>query len=174
MGDPVPRDQVDRILDQWRAEEPELDASPMGVAGRLQRSARLLDRGISELFATHDLQLWEFDLLATLLRSGSPYELTAGALGGTSMVTSGAITNRVDRLVDRGFVERRTDPRNRRSVLINLTPAGYETVRAAVFDHVANEARLLSPLDADEQKQLATLLRKLLIGMGDTPADAET
>ena len=165
-----PQDQVDRILAQWRAEEPGLDASPMGVIGRLQRASRLLERGIAQGFADHGLQLWEFDLLATLLRSGAPYRLSAGALCETSMVTSGAMTNRVDRLVVRGLVDRRTDPANRRSVLITLTNAGYEVVRRAVFDHVDNEARLLEQLDADEQAALAVLLRKLLVALGDTPA----
>lgn len=160
-------DSVDRVLEQWAAERPGLDASPMGVVGRVQRASRLLDRGIGDRLAAHGLQLWEFDILATLLRSGPPYRLSAGALVGASMVTSGAITNRIDRLVARGLVDRETDPDNRRSVRITLTDAGRELVDAALTDHVANETDLLSGLTEKEQTQLADLLRKLLVHLGD-------
>lgn len=160
-------DSVDRVLEQWAAERPKLDASPMGVVGRVQRACRLLDRGVSDRLSAHGLQLWEFDILATLLRSGPPYRLSAGALVGASMVTSGAITNRIDRLVARGLVSRETDPDNRRSVRITLTDAGRELVDTALTDHVANESELLSGLTATEQAQLAGLLRKLLVHLGD-------
>lgn len=162
-------DSVDRVLEQWAAERPKLDASPMGVVGRVQRACRMLDRGISDRLAAHGLQLWEFDILATLLRSGPPYRLSAGALVGASMVTSGAITNRIDRLVARGLVSRETDPDNRRSVRITLTDAGRELVDTALADHVANESDLLAGLTPKEQTQLAGLLRKLLVHLGDRP-----
>ncbi|MEV4621508.1 MarR family winged helix-turn-helix transcriptional regulator [Asanoa sp. NPDC049573] len=162
-------DNVDRLLDQWRAERPDLDASPMGVVGRVQRASRLLERRLSDHFAARDLQLWEFDILATLLRSGPPYRLTAGDLAASSMITSGAITNRIDRLVARGLVSRETDPANRRSVLITLTGAGHDLVDQAMADHVANESRLIGALGPREQKQLADLLRTLLTALGDTP-----
>ncbi|MCF0091890.1 MarR family winged helix-turn-helix transcriptional regulator [Micromonospora sp. MH99] len=165
-------DSLDRILDQWRAERPDLDASPMGVVGRIQRASRLLERGLSEHFATRGLQTWEFDLLATLLRSGPPYRLTAGDLAATSMITSGAITNRIDRLEARSLVSRETDPTNRRSVLVTLTDRGREVVDQAMADHVANEARLIGALRPDEQEQLAGLLRTMLTALGDTPTDA--
>jgi DNA-binding MarR family transcriptional regulator len=167
----VTRDHLDMVLAQWAAETPELDATPMGVVGRLQRASRLLDKAIADRFADHGLQLWEFDLLATLLRSGAPYELTAGRLGELSMVTSGAITNRVDRLVQRGLVDRRTDPDNRRSVLISLTESGNEAVRGALVDHVDNEKQLLAVLGPRERTQLAGLLRTLLVGLGDVPQE---
>ncbi|MET9887034.1 MarR family transcriptional regulator [Streptomyces sp. NPDC006430] len=162
-------DQMDRILAQWQAEEPDLDVTPMGIVGRLQRASRLLERSISDCFAEHDLQLWEFDIIATLLRSGPPYRLTVGALGETAMVTSGAITNRLDRLATRGLIDRQTDPSNRRSVLITLTDTGRALVRPALLDHLQNEARLLSSLDTAEQDQLGHLLRKLLLDLGDRP-----
>lgn len=162
-------DSVDRVLEQWRAERPDLDVSPMGVVGRIQRASRLLERALTELFARHDLQLWEFDVLATLRRSGPPYRLTAGALSNTSMVTAGAITNRIDRLVTRGLVSRETDSHHRRSVLITLTDTGRALVDEVLDHHVANETRLLSPLGDTEQQQLAALLRTLLIGLGDQP-----
>ena len=160
-------DHVDRVLEQWRAEWPDLEASPMGVVGRIQRASRLLERGLSEHFASHDLQLWEFDILATLRRSGPPYRLTAGALSDSSMVTSGAITNRVDRLEARGLVTRETDRSNRRFVAITLTEMGWNVIDKILAQHVANEAHLLASLSADEQQQLAALLRTLLIGLGD-------
>ncbi|MFJ7420698.1 MarR family winged helix-turn-helix transcriptional regulator [Streptomyces uncialis] len=162
-------DNVDRVLEQWRTEKPGLDASPMGVVGRVQRAARLLERELADHFATHGLQLWEFDILATLLRSGSPYRLTAGALSTASMITSGAMTNRLNRLVARELVTRETDPDNRRSLLITLTEEGHRTVEAALEGHVANEARLLTGLSGPDQGRLADLLRELLTGLGDVP-----
>lgn len=162
-------DHVDRVLRQWRAERPDLEAAPMGVIGRIQRASRLLERGLSENFARHGLQLWEFDILGTLRRSGPPYRLTAGALSDSSMVTSGAITNRIDRLVAKGLVTRETDPGNRRSVVITLTESGWALIEDVVVHHVTFEERLLACLNAEEQQQLATLLRTLLVGLGDVP-----
>lgn len=162
-------DHVDRVLEQWRAERPDLDVAPMGVVGRISRAARSLEREIRGAFDLHGLQPGEFDILATLRRSGAPYQLTPGGLVATSMVTSGAITNRVDRLEAKGLVTRETDPTNRRSVLITLTDRGRSLVDEVVVDHLANERRLLAPLTEREQDQLAALLRKLLTGLGDAP-----
>ncbi|MCW2877802.1 MAG: MarR family transcriptional regulator [Sphaerisporangium sp.] len=164
-------DSLDRVLEQWRAERPDIDARPMGVVGRIQRASRLLERGLSKHFAAYDLQLWEFDILATLLRSGAPYRLTAGTLSRASMITSGAMTNRIQRLVAKGLVNRETDPANLRSVLITLTDRGRELVGQALSDHVDNEARLLDSLSPDDQEHLAGLLRKLLTDLGDLPPD---
>ncbi|GLW07189.1 MarR family transcriptional regulator [Microtetraspora sp. NBRC 13810] len=166
------RDNVDRVLDQWKAERPDIDAAPMGVVGRISRAARLLGLELRDHFATHGLQPWEFDILATLRRSGSPYRLTAGDLVESSMVTSGAITNRIDRLAARGLVTRETDPANRRSVLITLTGEGLRLVDAVVAAHVDFERNLLAPLAPEQRDQLAGLLRTLLAGLGDTPAQA--
>lgn len=161
-------DHVDWLMTQWRAERPDVDISPMGVVGRVKRASRLLERGQAEYFATLDLQSWEFDILATLRRAGAPYQLTAGGLVEASMVTSGAITNRIDRLAARELVTRATDPANRRSVLITLTERGRELIDAALAGHVENEARLLAVLDPAQREQLAALLRTLLVGLGDT------
>ncbi|WCB96719.1 hypothetical protein DSM104299_05485 [Baekduia alba] len=166
-------DNVDRVLEQWRAERPDVEASPMGVIGRVQRASRLLDRALSDNFANHGLQLWEFDILATLRRSGPPFRLTAGALSASSMVTSGAITNRIDRLVARGLVTRETDPHNRRSVVITLAASGQTLIDDALVQHVAHEETLLASLSAKQQQQLAALLRTLLTGLGDVPAQPE-
>src|SRR4051794_39223488 len=102
----APTDAVDAITAAWGRERPELDARPMGIVGRISRLSRLLDKELKDFFAEHGLEFWEFDVLATLRRSGAPYELSAGALLKTAMVTSGAITNRVDRLEAKGLLER--------------------------------------------------------------------
>ncbi|MFI9582957.1 MarR family winged helix-turn-helix transcriptional regulator [Streptomyces sp. NPDC052236] len=165
-------DNVDWRLNQWRTERPDIDPTPMGVVARIQRACRLLERELRDHFATHDLQLWEFDMLGTLRRSGQPYRLTAGQLVESSMVTSGAITNRIDRLVAKGLVTREVDPLNRRSVLITLTERGRELIDGIVVDHVDLEAKLLSRLSGRDQEQLAGLLRKLLTSLGDySPAN---
>ncbi|MGI5171619.1 MarR family winged helix-turn-helix transcriptional regulator [Spirillospora sp. CA-253888] len=166
-------DNVDRVLRQWRAERPDLDASPMGVVGRIQRASRRLERGLTENFARHGLQLWEFDILGTLRRSGPPYRLSAGALSDSSMVTSGAITNRIDRLVAKGLVTRETDPDNRRSVVITLTESGWKLIEDVLDHHVTYEEQLLDCLNEQEQEQLAGLLRTLLVRLGDVPKDGD-
>lgn len=163
-------DNVDRLLKQWQAERPDIDASPMGVVGRIQRACRLMERRLREHFATHGLQLWEFDILATLRRSGPPYRLTAGELVQTTMVTSGAVTNRIDRLVAKELVTREVDPANRRSVLIALTEQGRDLIDEIVVHHVHHERTLLQALGPDEQEQLAALLRRLLTDLGDVPS----
>ncbi|MGW1990820.1 MarR family winged helix-turn-helix transcriptional regulator [Embleya sp. NPDC001921] len=160
-------DNVDWRMDQWRVERPDIDPTPMGVVSRIQRACRLLERELRDHFATHDLQLWEFDILGTLRRSGQPYRLTAKQLVESSMVTSGAITNRIDRLVAREMVTRELDPLNRRSVLITLTDRGRELIDGVVVDHVDLEARLLAKLSAGDQERLAGLLRQLLNSLGD-------
>jgi DNA-binding MarR family transcriptional regulator len=165
---PEDADAVDAILSQWGAVRPDLDPAPMGVVGRLSRAARLLERGLAPVFAEHGLQSGEFDILATLRRAAGTQGMGAGALASSAMVTSGAITNRVDRLVAKGLVTRDLDATNRRAVRIALTPAGRQLDDEAVVQHVANEKRLLGVLDADDQEQLAALLKRLLVGMGDT------
>ncbi|WP_234335016.1 MarR family winged helix-turn-helix transcriptional regulator [Streptomyces sp. NRRL S-118] len=165
------QDNVDRRLDQWRIERPDIDTTAMGVVARIQRACRLLERELRDHFATHDMQLWEFDILGTLLRSGPPYRLTAGQLVESAMVTSGAITNRIDRLVARELVTREVDPQNRRSVLVTLTESGRELVNGVVVHHADLETKLLSKLSRRDQDELAGLLRKLLIGLGDCSPD---
>ncbi|MGY0230692.1 MarR family winged helix-turn-helix transcriptional regulator [Longispora urticae] len=160
---------VDGFLEQWRRERPDLDPAPMGIIGRVARLNALLDRELKQFFAGHGLEFWEFDVLATLRRSGAPHELTMGALLDHMMVTSGAITNRIDRMAARGFVERRADPADRRSVRVGLTDEGYRKVNTVISDHLDNERRILATLSGSEQAELAVLLRSLLIGLGDAP-----
>jgi DNA-binding MarR family transcriptional regulator len=159
------RDAVDDIIDQWRRERPDLEVSPMGVIGRLGRLNAIGERRIAAGFAAHGLNLGEFDVLATLRRAGAPYRLTPTQLTRTLMLSSGAMTNRIDRLEESGLVERRDDPDDRRGILVGLTRAGRERIDAAVTDHVANEAGLLSALTKSEQLELSALLRKLLLAL---------
>lgn len=161
-------DAVDEIIAMWAREKPELDAAPMGIVGRISRLSRVLDKELKDFFAGHGLEFWEFDVLATLRRSGAPYELSPGALLRTAMVTSGAITNRVDRMEAKGLVERLRDPDDRRGVRIRLTAAGLELIDELVPLHLANERRLLAVLADDDRATLTDLLRTLAAGLGDT------
>ncbi|WP_144755935.1 MarR family winged helix-turn-helix transcriptional regulator [Curtobacterium pusillum] len=160
-------DAVDRVLAQWAKERPELDVSPMALIGRISRAEAILDRRIAAVLAEHDLLPGEFDLLAALRRAGTPHRLTVGEILASTMVTSGAITNRLNRLVVKGLVTRETDPANRRSVIVALTPQGLAAVNDALVSHVENERQLLAALDDDERSQMIGLLRKFLEGLGD-------
>ncbi|MBD0669889.1 MarR family winged helix-turn-helix transcriptional regulator [Streptomyces sp. CBMA156] len=162
------RDTVDDIVEQWARARPDLDSGPMALVGRLRRLNVRVDNALREYFTRCGLDSSEFDVLATLRRSGEPYELNARALLKSAMVTSGAITNRVDRLSAKGLVERNPCPTDRRAVLVRLTPAGKELIDGAMDGHVRNEERILSALDEDERARLDALLRKLLVAHGDT------
>lgn len=162
-------DAVDRILEQWRAVRPGLDVAPIGIVGRVSRLSRLIERQLGQNFARHDLQDWMYDVLATLRRTGEPYQLTAGDLVARTMVTTGAMTNRIDRLEALGFVERRPGE-DRRTVLVALTDAGRAKVDEVAEGHLTVERDLLSALSPKQQDQLARLLRALLVDLGDTPA----
>jgi DNA-binding MarR family transcriptional regulator len=166
------QDAVDRIAGQWNAVRPDVDISPVGIVGRVSRLSRLVDRRLAANFARFGIENWMYDVLATLRRSGEPYELTAGDLVRQSMVTTGAITNRIDRLEARGLVERaRTD--DRRKVIVRLTPKGRDLVEEVVGDHLATEQEILAGLSPRQQRELAHLLRLTLLHLGDRadPAD---
>ncbi|WP_028924005.1 MarR family winged helix-turn-helix transcriptional regulator [Pseudonocardia acaciae] len=154
-------DDVDRIVGQWRRERPDLDASPMHVVGRITRLSLSLDELLRQVFGRYDLGRGEFDVLGTLRRSGAPYELTAGELSGSTMVTSGAVTKRVDRLERAGLVSRRAADEDGRGRLIKLTDRGLELVNTVIEHHVANETKILSGLTDEERDTLVRLLRKL-------------
>ncbi|SNR46208.1 MarR family winged helix-turn-helix transcriptional regulator [Blastococcus mobilis] len=168
------RDRVSDYLEQWRRERPDLDPAPMGVVGRLSRASELISRTTRAYFADHGLQAGEFDVLATLRRSGAPFTLTPGQLAESTMVSSAAITNRLSRLEDKGLLVRRTDPSNRRNVLVALTDDGLALVDDIVEGHLENERRLLTPLAPEEQEQLAVLLARFLAGSGDGSHEAGT
>jgi DNA-binding MarR family transcriptional regulator len=155
-------DEVDRLVQAWQRERPDLDITPMEVLSRITRLARHLDRARGQAFAAHDLETWEFDVLAALRRSGKPYELSPGRLLRETLVTSGTMTNRVDRLAARGLVRRAPDPADRRGVLVQLTDAGRARVDDALSALLTNERALLAGLGGTDRKRLAGLLRSLV------------
>jgi DNA-binding MarR family transcriptional regulator len=158
----VPADEVDRIVDAWRRERPDLDVGPLQVLSRVSRLARHLDLTRGSAFAKHDLEGWGFEVLSALRRAGAPYELSPGQLVAQMLVTSGTMTNRVDRLAARGLVGRGPDPSDRRGVKVTLTALGREVVDAAMADLLDRERILLNELPPDEREHLAELLRRLL------------
>jgi DNA-binding MarR family transcriptional regulator len=161
------RDEVDSLVAAWERERPELDVTPMQVLSRVSRLARHLDRRRSIAFAAHRLESWEFDVLAALRRAGPPYQLSPGRLIRETMVTSGTMTNRVDRLAARGLVGRTEHPGDRRGVLVTLTAEGRATVDAALEDLLIAEQQILAGLSTDQQRQLALWLRSLLLPYDD-------
>lgn len=157
-------DEVDRIVAAWRRERPDVDVSPLEVLSRVSRLARHLDRERRQAFAAHDLEQWSFDVLAALRRDGPPYELTPGTLLRRNLVSSGAMTNRLDRLERAELVRRRQDPGDRRGVLVRLTPAGKRRVDGCLSDLVKRERVFVARLSTAEQRSLADLLRNMLLG----------
>jgi DNA-binding MarR family transcriptional regulator len=155
-------DDVDRIVDAWRRERPDLDVEPLHVLSRISRLARRLDLDRVQAFAQHDLEGWEFDVLSALRRAGDPYELSPGQLVRQTLVTSGTMTNRVDRLERRGLVERSPSPTDRRGVIVRLTDEGARTVDAAMADLLTRERSLLGELSGRDRSDLADKLRRLL------------
>jgi DNA-binding MarR family transcriptional regulator len=161
-------DHVDLVLAQWASERPDLDVSPMGVIGRLLRLSRALDAELDRTFRQHGLDRAAFDVLATLRRAGTPNRLTPTELMRASMVTSGAITQRLDRLESRGLVERSRSEHDGRVVHVTLTDVGHALIDRALPDHLANEDRLLAVLTNPQRKALTDSLRRLLESLGDT------
>lgn len=166
-------DRAGTAAAQWRRERPDLDPFPMEVLGRLWEAGQVISRDhIQPLFTAHGLQAGEFDVLATLRRAGAPYALTPTALYEVLMVSSGGMTNRIDRLEKAGFIARRKHPTDRRGTLVELTPAGLALIDHLLEVHVANERAVLAALSGPEQKQLNALLAKLLAGLAAQPAKA--
>lgn len=160
-GDPDRPDHLDhvaRIQAQWARERPDVDTSPMGIVGRLHRVADALHAELRPVFAEAGLSDGEFDLLATLRRAGAPYELTPTQIAASTMVTSGAVTKRVDRLAAAGLVERAPSREDGRSRRVRLTERGRALVDELLPRHVANEERLLAALPADDRARLQHLL----------------
>jgi DNA-binding MarR family transcriptional regulator len=161
------RDEVDELVEAWARERADLDLAPVAVFSRISRLAHHLDRERRAAFTAHDIESWEFDVLAALRRAGAPYELSPGRLLRETLVTSGTMTNRVDRLASRGLVERHPDPSDRRGVLVRLTPEGKDAVDGAFGALLDAERVLLAGLSAADQKALAGLLRRLLLPYAD-------
>ena len=167
----TPQDALDRILDQWRRERPDLDCSPMGIIGRISQVQREVHLAQRATFARHGLDVPSFDVLAALRRAGPPYQLTPTALMRTALVTSGAITQRLDRLEERGLITRQRSRDDGRAVVVSLTDAGREALDAALPEHLDTERKLLEGLSDDDREQLAGLLRRFLLGLGRVPPE---
>src|SRR3954454_10838154 len=164
------RDEVDELLEAWGRERDELDLAPVAVFSRVSRLARRLELARRDAYATHGIEQWEFDVLAALRRAGAPYELSPGRLLRETLVTSGTMTNRVDRLSARGLVERYPDPDDRRGVIVRLTGEGRTAVDGAFTALLDAERALLEVLPERDRKRLASLLRGLLAAFAD-PAE---
>jgi DNA-binding MarR family transcriptional regulator len=158
-----PIDEVDVLVDAWRRERPDLDVAPLEVLSRVSRLARHLDLARREAFEAHDLEPWEFDVLAALRREGAPYTLSPGRLLQVTLVTSGTMTNRIDRLEAKGLVARVPDPKDGRGVQVVLTEAGRRRVDDALTDLLAHERAILSALPSADRDELADLLRRLTV-----------
>jgi DNA-binding MarR family transcriptional regulator len=164
---PAPlRDEVDRLVEAWQRERPDLDVSPMQVLSRVTRLARHLDRQRSAAFADSGLESWEFDVLAALRRAGPEHRLSPGQLLRETMVTSGTMTNRVDRLAARGLVTRDPHPEDRRAVLVVLTDQGRAAVDGAFADLMNAEQQILANLDPAHREAVTVALRELLAPYG--------
>lgn len=161
-------DAVDRVVADWGKVRPDLDVWPTHIIGRIKRMGRRLELEMKDFFARHGLEHWEFDVLSTLRRSGGPDGLTAGDLIKATMVTSGAITNRIDRMAAKDLVRRAPDAKDRRTIRIQLTDHGQEVVDELMPLHVDNEIRLLAGMDRAELDQLGDLLRRLAESLNDT------
>jgi DNA-binding MarR family transcriptional regulator len=161
------QDHVDHILKQWAAVRPELDVSPMGIIGRMSRLSRFLERSIATVLSDHGLNEPQFAVLAALRRAGPPHCLSPTDLYNALLVSSGAMTNRLDRLAAAGLVRRVPDPTDGRSLLVQLTRKGQKVIDEAVAAHTENEHRLLASLAPAERRQLADLLRRLLLQFED-------
>lgn len=163
------QDEVDRLVAAWQRERPDMDVWPMHVLSRITRLSLHLDRARRRAFAEYGLEPWEFDVLSALRRSGEPYRLSPGQLVSETLVTSGTMTNRVDRLARRGLVIRHRHPADRRGVHVALTPEGRRAVDGALDALLRHEAELLAELDDDQARQLAEALRVLTLRFGVEP-----
>jgi DNA-binding MarR family transcriptional regulator len=167
-GQPV-GDAMDVILQQWAQERPDLDCSPMGVIGRISQLQREVFLAQRATFARHGLDAPSFDVLAALRRAGKPYQLTPTALMRTALVTSGAITQRLDRLEEKGLITRGRSDADGRAVVVTLTDAGRTALDSSLPDHLDTERGMLAGLSDDEREQLAGLLRRWLVSLGRVP-----
>ncbi|WP_411721346.1 MarR family winged helix-turn-helix transcriptional regulator [Mycetocola sp.] len=161
---PEDNDEVDRIVGAWQRERPDLNFAPLQVLSRVGRLTRHLDRARRTAFARSKLESWEFDVLSALRRAGEPYTLSPKQLLRETLVSSGTMTNRIDRLVASGLVERRADPGDGRGILVVMTLTGLTRVDAAITRLVDAEADMLAALSSADQQKLAALLRKLSMG----------
>ena len=156
-------DRVDKIIKQWHQERPDLDVAPMEIIGRLKQTSQYLSLEMDKTFAVHGLNGSNFDVLATLRRSGAPYGLSPSDLIASTMVTSGTMTNRIDQLVKAGLVERIANSQDARSFIISLTNKGHVLIDRVLDDHVKTQALLTADLTKEDRKALNLILRKFLM-----------
>ncbi|NDJ81619.1 MarR family transcriptional regulator [Vibrio campbellii] len=155
-------DAIDRVVSQWAKEKPELDTEPMAIMGRLMRIAKHMENHVAELHKRYDLKMGEFDVLATLRRSGQPYRLTPSELISSMMLTSGAMTNRLDKLEKKGLIAREHSKEDRRSVTVELTAKGFELIDSLIEQHLQAQHELMGSLSGAEKGQVNQALKLLL------------
>jgi DNA-binding MarR family transcriptional regulator len=159
----VKRDRVDQVLEQWEEERPDLDVSSMEIGSRILRLSKHIRNHMKDALAPFQLDPWGFDVLAALRREGEPFAMSPTELRRAAILTSGAMTNRIDRLEHLGLVERVPDPEDRRGVKVHLTSAGQQLIDEAVVSRLEAADQLVSNLTTEERRTLADLLRKLLL-----------
>ncbi|RQW64439.1 MarR family winged helix-turn-helix transcriptional regulator [Vibrio viridaestus] len=157
-------DSIDKIIDQWATEKPELDTEPMSILGRMMRLFKYLEAEVANTHKAFGLKLGEFDVLATLRRSGSPFTLTPSEMMNSVMLTSGAMTNRLDRLEDKELIQRQHSESDRRSVSISLTPKGLDLIEKALLAHVETQHRLTRSLNKEQKETINSLFKQWLDG----------
>jgi DNA-binding MarR family transcriptional regulator len=167
-------DEVDRIVDAWQLERPDLDVAPLQVLSRVSRLARHLDIARREAFAANDLEPGEFDVLAALRRAGKPYTLSPSVLISQNLVTSGTMTNRIDRLESKGLVARLPDPSDGRGILVQLTQTGKSAVDRALEELLTREQLLLATISKAEQEKLANVLRSIVLPFDEESSGQES
>mgnify|MGYP003325210926 FL=1 len=160
------KDEVDRLISAWQKARPDLDFSPLSVLSRITRISRHLDIARRNAFA--NLEVWEFDVLASLRKVGAPYQLSPGQLIQETMVTSGTMTNRLDRLEELGLITRSPDPNDGRAIVVTLTKNGVKAVDSAMEDLLDREREFMATLTKSERSELTTLLRKFSIPFEET------
>jgi DNA-binding MarR family transcriptional regulator len=160
------RDMIDELQDDWSEERPDLDSEAMGIVLRIQALEKILGDQVSDRLRRHGLQWWQYDVLSALRRQGKPYRMAATELAEAGMLTSGAMTHRIDRLEQKGLVRRLQDPQDRRRVLVELTSEGHERVENATEARFEIAAAAVSGLDRKNRRQLSNLLRSLLLAQG--------
>jgi DNA-binding MarR family transcriptional regulator len=159
------QDIVDQLLDQWSRERPGMDVSPLGVVVRIQVLAKFLQRRSTAALRKHGLKHWEYDVLSVLRRQGEPFELAATEIADAALLTSGAMTTRIDGLESRGLVRRRQSKQDRRSFRVRLTARGRKLVDAAIESRLQDAADALSNIPVAERHRLADSLRELILGL---------
>ncbi len=152
-------DAIDRALLQWDKERPDLNTKPMAMLGRLMRLSKILEARIAEVHKKYDLKMGEFDVLATLRRAGSPYRLTPSELLASMLLTSGAMTNRLDKLENKGLIVRHHSKADRRSIEVELSDKGLQLANEVIVEHVMTQENLVSSLSPDEQEQIGQCLK---------------